>query len=147
MSEMVVSGGGASELESARVELEGWRADPSSGGQIPASAWEKAVHAARTHGIHTVSRALGLSYSVSTLRTQWARRLPQAVGSDLIRHFCRGLFSSVVTRPLLFEVRLPLISKCDCPWQHECEIALYCIFAGLYSFGRRPYRFVCCEVR
>lgn len=63
MSEMVVSGGGASELESARVELEGWRADPSKGRQIPASVWEKAVHAARADGIHTVSRVLGLSYS------------------------------------------------------------------------------------
>ena len=63
MSEMVVSGVGASELESARVELEGWRAEPSKGRQIPASVWEKAVHAARADGIHTVSRALGLSYS------------------------------------------------------------------------------------
>lgn len=63
MSEMVVSGGGASELESARIELERWRSDPSKGRRIPDRVWENAVHAARVDGIHTVSRALGLSYS------------------------------------------------------------------------------------
>jgi hypothetical protein len=63
MSEMVLSGKGVSELEAARGELERWRSDPSRSGRIPAKVWELAVGAARTQGVHAVSRALRLSYS------------------------------------------------------------------------------------
>jgi hypothetical protein len=49
-------------IEGARAELEAWRAQRRRGERIPVGVWQSAVRAASRHGVHQVSRALGLDY-------------------------------------------------------------------------------------
>jgi hypothetical protein len=50
-------------VKRVRAELEEWRGQRDRGNRIPEALWEAAVAAARQHGVHRVSRALGLDYS------------------------------------------------------------------------------------
>ena len=49
-------------IEGVRGELEAWRARRRRGERIPGEVWRSAVRAAERHGVHRVSRALGLDY-------------------------------------------------------------------------------------
>lgn len=49
-------------IEGARAELEAWRGQRRRGERIPSRVWRSAVRAASRHGVHQVSRALGLDY-------------------------------------------------------------------------------------
>jgi hypothetical protein len=51
------------ELEQVRGALAAWRAEPGKGQRIPDALWRKAVRAAKRHGLHPVSKALGLDYN------------------------------------------------------------------------------------
>jgi hypothetical protein len=61
-------------IEGARAELEAWRTQRRRGQRIPAGVWQSAVRAASRHGVHQVSRALGLDY------VRLKRRVVQATG-------------------------------------------------------------------
>ncbi len=51
------------ELAPVREELASWRVNPAKGKAIPDSVWSKAVSVAKQHGVHPVSKALGLDYT------------------------------------------------------------------------------------
>ena len=57
-SEAVLNG-----LEGLRTEFEVWRKQRRRGERIPRRLWDAATRAGRRHGVHGVSRALGLEYS------------------------------------------------------------------------------------
>jgi hypothetical protein len=63
-------------IEGARAELEAWRAQRRRGQRIPSRVWRSAVRAASHHGVHQVSRALGLDY------VRLKRRVVQASTAD-----------------------------------------------------------------
>ncbi|MCK5804251.1 MAG: hypothetical protein KAI66_15545 [Lentisphaeria bacterium] len=50
-------------IEGVRTHFENWRAVKSKRDRIPERLWKMATKAARQHGVHTVSRAVGLEYS------------------------------------------------------------------------------------
>jgi hypothetical protein len=47
-------------IDGVRAELEAWRARRRRGERIPGGVWRSVVRAAQRHGVHRVSRALGL---------------------------------------------------------------------------------------
>lgn len=49
-------------IEQVRMKLEGWREGRRRGQRIPVAVWQAAVRAAQRHGVHRVSRELGLDY-------------------------------------------------------------------------------------
>ena len=57
------SKGQAGGLERAKVGFAAWRETRRGAERIPDGLWDEAVRAARRHGVHRVSRALGLDYS------------------------------------------------------------------------------------
>ena len=61
-------------IERARAELELWRGQRRRGERIPESVWRSAVGAASRHGVHQVSRALGLDYLRLKRRVEEATR-------------------------------------------------------------------------
>jgi hypothetical protein len=50
-------------LERAKVGFAAWRQTRRGAERIPDGLWEEAARAARQHGIHRVSRELGLDYN------------------------------------------------------------------------------------
>ena len=61
-------------ISGVRAELEAWRARRCRGERIPGGVWRSVVRAAQRHGVHRVSRTLGLDY------VQLKRRVAQANG-------------------------------------------------------------------
>jgi hypothetical protein len=57
------SKGLAGGLERARTGFAAWRETRRGAERIPDGLWDEAVRAARQHGVHRVSRELGLDYS------------------------------------------------------------------------------------
>jgi hypothetical protein len=55
--------GSAAGLEWARRGFAAWREGRRGAERIPDALWEEAVRAARQHGVHRVSRELGLDYN------------------------------------------------------------------------------------
>lgn len=49
-------------VASVRAQFEAWRGQRRRGERIPEELWRAAMGAARAHGVHPVSRALGLDY-------------------------------------------------------------------------------------
>jgi hypothetical protein len=47
---------------SVRAQFDAWRGQRRRGERIPEELWQAAAGAARAHGVHPVSRALGLDY-------------------------------------------------------------------------------------
>jgi hypothetical protein len=50
-------------LERAKVGFAAWRERRRGAERIPGGLWDEAVRAARQHGVHRVSRELGLDYN------------------------------------------------------------------------------------
>jgi hypothetical protein len=50
-------------LERAKVGFAAWRETRRGAERIPGGLWDEAVRAARQHGVHRVSRELGLDYN------------------------------------------------------------------------------------
>lgn len=71
-------------IEGARVEIEAWRAQRRRGERIPAQVWQSAVRAASRHGVHPVSRALGLDYMRLKRRVGEASRGEPAVSGGFV---------------------------------------------------------------
>ena len=57
------SKGPAGGLERARIGFAAWRETRRGAERIPGGLWDEAVRAARQHGVHRVSRELGLDYN------------------------------------------------------------------------------------
>ena len=57
------SKGLAGGLERARIGFAAWRETRRGAERIPGGLWDEAVRAARQHGVHRVSRELGLDYN------------------------------------------------------------------------------------
>jgi len=57
------SKGLAGGLERAKMEFAAWREARLGAERIPGGLWDEAVRAARQHGVHRVSRELGLDYN------------------------------------------------------------------------------------
>ena len=49
-------------VASVRAQFEAWRGHRRRGARIPEALWRAATGAAHEHGVHPVSRALGLDY-------------------------------------------------------------------------------------
>jgi hypothetical protein len=49
-------------VASVRAQFDAWRGQRRRGERIPEELWRAAAGAARAHGVHLVSRALGLDY-------------------------------------------------------------------------------------
>jgi hypothetical protein len=57
------SKGLAAGLERTKMRFAAWREARRGAKRIPGGLWEEAVRAARQHGVHRVSRELGLDYN------------------------------------------------------------------------------------
>ena len=73
------SKGLAAGLERAKMGFAAWREARRGAERIPGGLWDEAVRAARQHGVHRVSRELGLDYN--HLKRQAGGRAGAAVPS------------------------------------------------------------------
>jgi hypothetical protein len=70
------SGGLPVAIERVRSQFKEWRAHKGSrGDRIPERLWFAAAEAAQRHGVHAVSRAVGIEHSALRQRVQAARRV------------------------------------------------------------------------
>ena len=68
-------------LERAKVGFAAWRETRRGAERIPGGLWDEAVRAARQHGVHRVSRELGLDYNHLKRRCGGITRGPAATAS------------------------------------------------------------------
>lgn len=68
-------------LERAKVGFAAWREKRRGAERIPGELWEEAVRAARRHGVHRVSRELGLDYNHLKRRCGGVARGPATAAS------------------------------------------------------------------
>ena len=68
-------------IERVRSQFEEWRAHKSVRERIPGSLWDAAVVAAQRHGVHAVSRAVGLEHSRLRRRVEGPAATGRGYGS------------------------------------------------------------------